>query len=400
VTLSGQGDWINHKFFKTDKFILAIWIALPVLNWIINFPHDRHNNYKIFRAMFWHLVDQKNLYAAYPIEHGDFFHYGPAFSLVIAPFAIFPDVIGGLLWGLFNVLILFYALNKLKLKQELKVLLMLLSTIELGNSVWANQYNPCISAMIILSFAMVEDEKDFYAPFWILLGTFTKVYGVVGLIFFLFSKNKINFILGCVVWAIAFFVLPMVLSSPSYIVQTYLDWYYDLISKNSQLIVSISSDLTIMGLVRKLSGHLELSNFWFFAFGLPLLLLPLIRVKQFGSKQFRLLVLASLLMFIVLFSTASEHPTYVICIIGCFLWLVLQEKIFTIRNIILIFFVLFLTGLAPTYVFSKEVAVFILYYALKALPCVVIWFLLLWDLYKKNFLSIPDKNYFIINSRN
>ena len=29
-----------------------------------------------------------------------------------------------------------------------------------------------------------------------------------------------------------------------------------------------------------------------------------------------------------------------------------------------------------------------------------IWFLLLWDLYKKNFLSIPDTNYFIINSRN
>ncbi len=349
--------------------------------------------------MFWHLIDQKNLYAGYPQEHGDFFHYGPAFSLVIAPFAIFPNVIGGLLWGLFNILILFYALNKLRLKQEIKVLLMLLSTIELANSIWANQYNPCISALIILSFAMVENEKDFYAPFWILLGTFTKVYGVVGMVFFLFSKNRMNFILGCIVWSIVFFVLPMALSSPAYIIQTYGDWYYDLIAKNSQLIVSISSDLTIMGLVRKVSGHLEIPNFWFFALGMPLLLLPLLRVKQFASQQFRTFVLASLLMFIVLFSTASEHPTYIICIVGLFLWLVMQKEIFSARNIVLILFVLMLTGLAPTYVFSKQLAVFVLYYALKALPCIIVWFLLMYDLYTKDFLKIPDSNFFMLKSK-
>jgi hypothetical protein len=154
-----------------------------------------------------------------------------------------------------------------------------------------------------------------------------------------------------------------------------------------------------MGLVRKMSGHLELSNIWFFSVGIPLLLLPLLRAKQFVSKQFKSLILASLLMFIVLFSTASEHPTYIICIVGCFLWLVLQEKIFTKRNIVLTFFVLILTGLAPTYIFSKEVAVFILYYALKALPCIAIWFLLLWDLYKKDFVPIPDSTYFIANQK-
>jgi hypothetical protein len=253
--------------------------------------------------------------------------------------------------------------------------------------------------MIILSFTMVEDERDFYAPFWILLGTFTKVYGVVGIIFFLFSKNKTHFILGCIVWSVVLFALPMALSSPSYIIQTYLDWYHSLILKNSQLIVSISSDLTIMGLVRKVSGHLELSNFWFFIFGIPLLLLPLIRIKQYSSKQFRVLILASILLFIVLFSTASEHPTYIICIVGVFLWLVMQEKIFSIKNIAITFFVLMLTGLAPTYVFSKELAVFILYYALKALPCIVVWILLLWDLYTKDFRSTLDSTYFIAQQK-
>ena len=349
--------------------------------------------------MFWHLVEQKNLYAAYPLEHYDFFHYGPAFSLIIAPFAVLPDIIGSPLWGIFNVLILFYALNQLKLKSELKIALMVLSTIELGNAVWSNQFNPCVTAMIVLGFTSVEDEKDFQAPFWILLGTFTKIYGIVGMIFFLFSKNKGKFIAGCFVWSAVFFALPMLLSSPQYIVQTYLDWFHDLIAKNSSLIVSISSDLSVMGLVRKLSGHLELPNSWFFAIGLPMLLLPLLRFKQYGSKHYRTLILASLLMFVVLFSTAAEHPTYIICITGLFLWMVLQAKVFSVRNSILIFFVLVLTGLAPTYVFSKGVAVFVLGYALKALPCVVAWVLLVKDLFTTDFNKENDADFFVLEQK-
>ncbi len=383
------------KLITSDKFIFWIWIVLPILNWSIDFFKNRYNNFKIFKAMFWHVVEQKNLYAAYPQEHFDFFHYGPAFSLIIAPFAVLPDIIGSPLWGIFNILILFYAFSQLRLKPELKIILMALSTIELGNAVWSNQFNPCVTAMIILGFTSVEDEKDFQAPFWILLGTFTKIYGVVGMIFFLFSKNKKRFIAGCFVWSAVFFVLPMALSSPHYIVQTYVDWFYDLIAKNSSLIVSTSSDLSVMGLVRRVTGHLEWSNFWFFALGMPLLLLPLLRFKQYGSKHFRILILASLLMFVVLFSTAAEHPTYIICIAGLFLWIVLQTKIFSPRNSILIFFVLVLTGLAPTYVFSKGVAVFVLAYALKALPCVVAWGFLVKDLFTTDFSKANDADLFV-----
>ena len=385
----------KNRLTTAEKIILGLWVALPVLNWSIDFFKDRYNNYKTFTRMFWHLVEQKNLYAAYPLEHFDFFHYGPVFSLVIAPFAILPNVLGVLLWGIFNVLILYYALNQLKLKPELKFLLMLLCTIELGNSLWSQQSNPWTAAMIILTFTCVEDEKDFQAPLWCLLAAFTKIYGIVGMIFFLFSKNKKRFIAGCFVWSAVLIVLPMLLSSPQFIVQSYVDWYHDLINKNSELIVSISSDLSVMGLFRKVSGHLEWSNTWFFAIGLPLLLLPLLRFTQYSSKHFRVLILASLLMFVVLFSTAAEHPTYIICVFGLFLWILTQANVFTLRNSMLIFFVLVLTGLAPTYVFSKAVAQFVLSYALKALPCLIVWILLVKDLLIHDFSKESDSDFFI-----
>lgn len=384
---------LNKKFFQKDIYIASIWLLLPIINWAVDFPNNRYNNYKIFSSMFWHMIDGKNLYLAYPAEHGDFFYYGPAFSLIIAPFSVLPNAVGMLLWGLFNTLILIYSLNKLRLKVEIKVLLMLLSTIELANSIWSHQFNPCVAAMIILSFAMVEDEKDFYAAFWILLGTFTKVYGAIGLVFFLFSKNKSKFIIGCVVWTIFFFTAPMIFSSPSYIVQTYIDWYNSLVLKNTQLIQGLYSDLSVMGVFRKISGY-NIGNGWFLVIGLIMLLMPLLRLKQYPSKYFRMHILSSILMFVVLFSTASEHPTYIICIVGLFLWMVLQNNIFSRWNLVAIFFVLMLTGLGPTYLFSEEVALFILKYGLKAIPCIIIWVVLVWQLMNKDFTTEVESNRF------
>ena len=51
----------------------------------------------------------------------------------------------------------------------------------------------------------------------IMLGTFVKLYGIVGFAFFFFSKHKPKLILWIdVIWGIVFFVLPMLISSRAY----------------------------------------------------------------------------------------------------------------------------------------------------------------------------------------
>ena len=44
-------------------------------------------------------------------------------------------------------------------------------------------------SLIILSYVLIEKEKDFWSACLIILGTFIKLYGIVGLAFFFFSKN-------------------------------------------------------------------------------------------------------------------------------------------------------------------------------------------------------------------
>ena len=381
MALSGK------KFFQHPKYIWLIWLGLSFINWWKEYFRDRYNNYKIFRQLFFHVLDKKNLYAGYPQEYFDSNHYGPVFAFIIAPFAILPDIWGSLLWSIFNAIVLYIAINRLPFKKDQLILIMLLCTIEMANAMWSNQFNSAAAAMIVLSFVLVEEKKDFQASFFIVLGTLIKLYGIVGLVFFLFSKRKSVFISGCVFWLVVMFLLPMLISSPEYIYHTYFDWFHSIVDKN-QLNVSLDSsqDASIMGIIRRVSGNENIRNFPIIITGLVLYLLPFLRFSQYKSKEYRLLILASTLMFVILFSSSSEHPTYIYPMIGVSIWYILQgEKMTTKLNLFLLAFVILIGGLGPTDILGYPVRRIVIDYSLKALPYAIVWLFILRELIVKEF---------------
>ena len=51
-----------------------------------------------------------------------------------------------------------------------------------------------------------------------MLGTMVKLYGIVGLAFFLFSKHRGKLVMWLAIWAAVMFAAPMLISSPEYVV--------------------------------------------------------------------------------------------------------------------------------------------------------------------------------------
>jgi hypothetical protein len=132
---------------------------------------------------------------------------------------------------------------------------------ELLTSTLSFQINPSIAAILILTFVCIERKQDFWAALFIMLGTFVKLYGIVGLAFFFFSKQKMKFIVSCIFWAIILFILPMIFFSPTYIIQSYADWYQNLITKNhANTTLSSMQDISLMGLTRRLMHNADLPN--------------------------------------------------------------------------------------------------------------------------------------------
>ncbi|MDT3405512.1 glycosyltransferase family 87 protein [Mucilaginibacter terrae] len=369
------------------KIVSGLYFLVATFSWFFKYFNNRYNNYSIFKYVFYHTVQQKNLYNYYPAEYGDCNHYGVLFSVIIAPFALLPDGWGFFFFSLLNAALIVWAIRLFPLANKHKMFIMLFSVMEFANAAHYIQFNAVITAIIIFSFLLVEDEKEEWATLFIVLGTLIKLYPIVGLTFFLFSKHKLKFVLWGIFWLAVFFAAPMLITSKQFVIQSYFDWYESLHAKNLEnLGLESSQDISVMGTVRHLTRNINIPNWPFLLFGVLAFGIPLLRFGQYQFIRFRYQVLASALLLIVLFSTGSEHPTYIIAVVGATLWIFMQEKPFTRTNIVLLVLLVLITGLGPTDAFPKYIRhEFINKYVMKAWPCIAVWLMITYELIFKDF---------------
>jgi len=364
--------------------VWVLWLALPALTWAVDYARGRYNTYRVFRSVAWHLREQRNLYLPCPERYGDVNLYGPLFGLVMAPFAALPDLAGGLLWNLAMAGLLALAVARVAASRERALLALLLCALELGNANWSNQFNPAVAALLLLGFACVEEGRDFWAPLFLLVGAYVKLYTGAGLLFVIFARDRRAFVAGAAFWAALLFALPMAVGSPAFVLQSYRDWGQALLAKHAGNVgLDAAQDISLPGLVRRLAG-VPFPGGWFLLAGVPLALTPLLRVNQYRHAPFRVLSLASLLLFLVLFSSGSENSSYVVAATGAALWLTEQEQPLRPRNLALVAAML-LAGVATTDLLSVPVRRLCNRYSLKALPYAVVWLFLLRDLLAEDF---------------
>lgn len=376
-------SFFQKPFFSDYRTLFGLWLLLPVVATLLKL--SKHNNFLIFRYVYWHTIEQLPLYVAYD-EYWDTNHYGPFFSLVIAPFAMLPVRWGLFFWLIVLSLSLYYAIRKLPFPDRKRIFLYWFCAHELLTALFMSQFNIAIAAIIIATFYCIEKDKDIWAAFFIMLGTFVKLYGIVGLAFFFFSKHKMRFILALLGWALVMFVAPMAISSPDYIISQYVGWWDSLAAKNAENIFSGGQNISLLGMVRKISGCASYSDLWLILGGLIIFGLPYLRIAQYKYKAFRYALLASVLLFVVLFSTGSESSTYIIAFVGVGIWYWSAPWKRSKWDIALMVFAFILTSFSPSDLFPAYLRrEFVQPYALKALPCVLIWFKLSYEMCFRNY---------------
>ncbi len=379
--------FFTETIFKKKIYIFSLWYLISALALLKILKGGNYNNFLIFKYTFFSLIDQKNLFLPQPENFQHYNLYGPIFSVLIAPFAVLPNWLGHTLWTFFNSFILLYAIRKLPLPSGITLAILLIAAHENLTSILSSQFNPSMTAIILLTYSFIDKKKDFWAALMIVIGTFIKLYGIVGLAFFFFSKNKLALISGLVFWGALAFSIPMLFSSPAYIIQTYKDWFEAITEKNRMNSTLITDqDICLMGMVRRISGNPYIPNWPFLGAGIILFALPYLRISQYKEPVFRLLILSSTLIFTVIFSTSSESPTYIIAFTGVAIWFVVQKRPFQIWQIVLFIFAMALTSFSPSDLFPKFIRnEFIKPYSLKALPCVLIWFAVSYQLLTRDF---------------
>jgi len=378
----------NKRFYQENRFVLFLWVLVTLIFVIDSWVTHRFNNYLIFENTFRNLLHERSLYAAYPAFHDDANHYGPIFSVLIAPFALMPNSIGLLFWNLFNCFLLYKAIQTLPLSDDKKVIIGYIAIPCLIESMLNQQFNAGAAALIILSFTQLNKKNNMWTALFIVLGTFIKLYGIVGLIFFLFVKKKPQFILWLIFWSAIILTIPMSFASPGFVLHAYLDWKSSLIGKNEINVLGEGIDISIMGFFRQILNRPEIPNLLFLSLGAMVFMFPFIRFARFSKPKFQLLILASVLLFPVLFSTGTEDCTFIISIVGVGIWYIYEnnramKKV--LLPVLLIIACNFPLLLFPVYAKSHPLSL-----AMISLPYFLVWLRIIYNATKSNMVYAED----------
>lgn len=374
----------RFNFLKNINVVLLVYIAIAVLAGLGEYlkgvkmfegrEYTHYNNYLVFKQSFFNLIAGKDLYVPYPEIVWDYFKYSPTFALLMAPFAVLPDLTGLILWNLLNALVLFFAVKYLPGKEDkTKVFILWFITIELLTSIQNSQSNGLMAGLLVFSFVFFERRNVFLASLFIVLSFYIKLFGIVAAVLFLLYPDKLKFIAYSVFWTIVLGILPLLAVSPDQLIFLYQSWANLLASDQA-----VSYGLSVMGILQSWF-HLMPPKFLILGLGVTLLLLPFLNLRSYGNPQFRCLLLASLLIWVIIFNHKAESPTYIIAMSGVAIWYFTQPK--RPVNLVLLLLALALTSLSPTDLFPRYLRDhFFSPYKLKALPVILVWLKIQYDI--------------------
>ncbi len=332
-----------------------------------------YNNYVIFRQSHLHLAEGSDLYKTYPDEQWDRYKYSPVFALFFGLFSWLPDFAGLSLWNLLNALFLAFAVYALPgIREREKGLILLASSVELLTSLQNEQSNPMVAGLLILAFALLERNRYLPAVLCIVFSAYIKIFGLAGLVLFLFYPKKWKLALYTVMWTAILFVLPLVLTGFHTLLNQYQSWAMLLKEDHSG-----AFGISVMGLIHSWTG-LTPNTYVVATAGLFLFLMPMLRVKLYTEYGFRLLMLCSLLIWVVIFNHMAESPTFIIAMAGVSIWFFTGKR--TPISVALFILTVIFTSLSPSDLFPVFIREgFFKPWMVKVVPCILVWGVILWE---------------------
>ena len=300
---------------RSLKVVLGLYLGTVVVVTVAHVWGRPSNNFIIFRTAVATLLAHQDLYAPHPAQHYDLYKYSPTFALLFLPFALIPYGVSLALWNLCNMVALVASVRRLLVADQAAIVLALaLPTFAVATS--NAQSNALVTALIIAAFLAYEAERPWRATLAIVAGASVKIFPMAALTFAVFHRRRWRAAIAAATLGAAAILLPFVVIRPSELRVLYASWHrvgeVDALDRGS----------SVMQIVHGLLG-VDWPNWPFQVAGTALLLLPLLlRRARWGDPAFRRLVLASLLVYTVLFNHQAERASFVIAATGVGLWLV------------------------------------------------------------------------------
>lgn len=356
--------------------LLLVYVAVPVVasvhKWLTG-PQRGYNNFLIFRRSFLSLWRGEDLYALHPDAHFDLFKYSPTFAFAMGPFALMPAWLGLILWNVINTACLGYALTRV-VPAARRPFVHAFIFFELLTTTQNAQSNALMAGLTILALIWLEEGRTGRAALAVAISGLIKVYGFGAAGLFLFFPRRVRAFALLAAFSVALSLLPLLVTRPDQLLGQYRSWG-QLLGGDHAASIGIS----VMGILRSWFA-ISPDKMLVALVGGVLQGLAFLRFSRWGDKAWRQAVLASLMVFLVIFNHKAESATFIIAVAGVCIWYTAEPRGALDRVLMALAFVL--TVLSPTDLFPASLRrTLVVPYALKALPCVLIWVRMQWELH-------------------
>lgn len=344
---------------------------------------SRENNFWIFRAASEHLRAGLDLYAAYPALHTDFFKYSPTFALLFAPFAMLPATLGFALWAVLCAGAVWLGITRL-LPPRAAVVALAIAWIAVVGDLQRAQSNALVAGLMILAWVAIEREQQLGAATAIAAGAFVKLFPLAAGMGALLHRRWLRFCIILVAVIAVGAALPLLVTGPDSLGMQYRSWYAietaDVAPEPRYGIGGADLYAGLMGQFRVWFG-VDWPHWPVQLVGLAILMLPLLTQRaRFVDRLFRTQLLASLLVFCVLFNHQAESPSYVIAMIGAAIWFAASEPA-RWRTVLIVACVV-IVNLASTDLMPRAwYRDYYVPYLLKTIPLIPLWIVMQLELH-------------------
>lgn len=330
-------------------------------------------NFLLFRYTFHRLLAGTNIYYPPPGEMTGYL-YSPTFALLFAPFAVWPVPVGLLLWDLANALALYVGLTRLLPSGAARGALAIVF-LDLVRSLQNSQSNALVAGLILAAFIALERRAEARAAAAVMAGAFIKIFPIAAGVLGVAGPRRWRFIAWSLVLGAALAAAPLLVLSPHAFAQLYRQWWMILRRDSGlqgQSVMRILADwfgLTFPNWTVQLAGTLVLLA--------PLCARPLHR----RESDFRVRLLCSLLIFLVIFNHQAESASFVIATTGVAVWYLTTNRAWWRTGLL----ALTLLGVSVPGLFFVPYRIshdVVGAHALNAFPCLLVWVVIQIELWR------------------
>ena len=358
---------------RLPKILLGLIFLLAILGPSQQYAKHSYNNFIIFTRAGINLPKCISLYIPHSEIYRDIYRYSPVFAYLMHFLIVAGDLPGLIFWSLLNTIPLFAAIYfyfKKGLNMQYLPMVLILLLPDWLTSIQNSQSNALIAGLVFWAWIFLKEQKLFLAAFLLVLCAYTKFYGAALAVLFLFYPKPWHFIVLAFLSIILLGIAPLLTTSPACLFMQYKEWFASIIGARAELELSIFSFSEAL-------FNTKLNPLPFQLAALVLLLAPLILViKAKLTEEFIALYFSSVMLFLIVFNTMAESPTYIIAATGIAVYIGTLKNL-TWKNYTLVAFFFLFSALAPSDLYPLHFRkIFFEAYKIKVIPVLLIWVLI------------------------